>query len=295
MRKNMSKIVLAYAKINLSLEVIGRRDDGYHDIITVMQMVDLHDTLTFTPADDLTLESDSPELAPIGENNIALKAANALRDAAGTKMGAHILLEKRIPLTAGLGGGSSDAAATLRGLNDLWGLKLSKSELSEIGGNVGSDVPFLLGGPTALVEGRGEHVTLVPSPPPCWVVLVYGRYDVANKTQHLYNSLHKKDMSDGNTTRRLLSSLLDGDFPGPNLLANTFERAAYNVFEGLEAVRHKVLLAGGREVHLSGSGPTLFTLFPPAHESSAKAMHQTLQSQGLEAHLTRTLTKRDLA
>jgi len=282
----------AYAKINLSLEVIGRRDDGYHDIITVMQMVDLHDTLTFTPAEDLTLESDSPELTATGEVNIALKAANALRDATGTKSGAHIQLEKRIPLTAGLGGGSSDAAATLRGLNELWGLKLSNSELSEIGSYVGSDVPFLLGGPTALVEGRGERVTPVPSPPPCWVVLVYGRYDVANKTQHLYSNLHKKDMSDGNTTRQLLASLLDGSFPRSNLLANTFERAAYNVFQGLDSVRRQLLVAGGREVHLSGSGPTLFTLFPPTHESKARTLHQTLQSQGLQSYLTRTLTRR---
>jgi 4-diphosphocytidyl-2C-methyl-D-erythritol kinase len=89
--------------------------------------------------------------------------------------------------------------------------------------------------------------------------------------------------------------LLDGSFPGPNLLANTFERAAYNVFEGLDGVRRKLLLAGGREVHLSGSGPTLFTLFPPSHEARARTLHHTLQSQGLQAYLTRTLTKTDLS
>lgn len=284
----------AYAKINLSLEVIGRRDDGYHDIITVMQMVGLHDTLTFTPAEDLTIRTDLPELASEGENNLVLKAARALREARQVQKGAHIILEKSIPLSAGLGGGSSDAAATLRGLNELWDLKLSRAELREITGDIGSDVPFFLGGPTALVEGRGERVTTVPSPPSCWVVLVFGRYELANKTQHLYNSLHKKDMSDGNTTRQLIASLLDGSFPGPNLLANTFERAAYNVFEGLDGVRRKVLLAGGREVHLSGSGPTLFTLFPPSHEARAKTLHQTLQSEGLEAYLTHTLTKSQL-
>jgi len=284
----------AYAKINLSFEVIGRRDDGYHDIITVMQMIDLHDTLTFTPAEDLTTHTDLPQLASEGENNLVLKAARALREARQVQKGAHIILEKSIPLSAGLGGGSSDAAATLLGLNELWELKLSRAALREIACDIGSDVPFFLGGPTALVEGRGERVTTVPSPPGCWVVLVFGHYNLANKTQHLYNNLHKKDMSDGNTTRRLLASLLDGNFPGPNLLANTFERVAYNVFDGLEAVRHKVLLAGGREVHLSGSGPTLFTIFPPSHESRAKTLHQTLQSQGLEAYITHTLTKRDL-
>ena len=287
----------AYAKINLSLEVIGRRDDGYHDISTVMQMVELHDTLTFGPAPELTLETDSAELATESEDNLIIKAARTLQAAgaeAGAEAGAHIRLEKRIPLAAGLGGGSSDAAATLRGLNELWGLRLSNAYLRELAGNIGADVPFFFGGPTALVEGRGERVTAVPSPPPCWVVLVYGRYGIANKTQQLYTSLHKKDMSDGNTTRQLIAALLDGAFPAPHLLANTFERAAYNVFEGLEGARRKFHLAGGRAVHLSGSGPTLFTIFPRAQESRARSLHQALQADGLDSYLTRTLTKSDL-
>ncbi|HUP27683.1 MAG TPA: 4-(cytidine 5'-diphospho)-2-C-methyl-D-erythritol kinase [Chloroflexia bacterium] len=284
----------AYAKVNLSLEVVARRDDGFHEIVSVMQMLDLADTLTFDEADDITLESNEPSLDAEGEDNLILKAAKALQQASGKQRGARIKLDKVIPIAAGLGGGSSDAAATLQALAELWDVNLSKGELRELGATLGSDVPFFLGGPTALVEGRGERVTSIPPPPTGWVVLVCEPYSVRNKTQLLYRSLHKKDMSDGNTTRQLLAALLEGSFPPSNLLANTFERVAYDTFDGLAAVRRRVLHAGGREVHLSGSGPTLFSLFPRSQQARARTLHQTLQAEGLRSYLTRTLTKSDL-
>jgi len=281
----------AYAKINLSLEVLGKRKDGYHDIVSVMQLVDLHDTLTFEPADDLVVVSDHPTLAAEADGNLVWRAAHALRQAHGVSSGARIHLQKRIPLSAGLGGGSSDAAATLRGLSDLWRLDLSTPELREVGATLGSDVPFFLGGPTALVEGRGERVSPIPPPPQAWVVLVCQHYDVPNKTAHLYDNLHRKDHADGNTTRRLISALLQGEFPSSSLLCNSFERSAYEVFDGLDSVRQKIMRAGGREVHLSGSGPTLYVLFPGSHQSRARDLYDKLHSEGLRAFLVRTLTR----
>ncbi len=175
---------LAHAKLNLCLEIIGKRDDNYHDITSVIQAVDLHDTLTFAPAGDntLTLECDDPTLAAEGDSNLVLKAAHLLQKTAGINSGAHITLHKEIPMSAGIGGGSSDAAGALLGLTELWNLRISKSDLAEMAAALGSDVPFFLEGPTALVEGRGERVTRIPSPPPGWAVLVCPRYDLKNKT-----------------------------------------------------------------------------------------------------------------
>lgn len=282
----------AYAKINLSLEVTGRRDDGYHDIVSVMQLVDLHDTLTFSPADsEITLECDNPILAADAKSNLVWRAARLLQEISKTGKGARIELQKNIPLAAGLGGGSSDAAATLLGLSELWELNLSGEELRNLSGVLGSDVPFFLDGPTALVEGRGEKVTPVTSPPLAWVVLVCQNFYIANKTERLYGTIDKSDFSPGIVTRQLLAAMRRGEFPTSSLLYNTFERAAYRVFEGLDIVRQAIVKAGGDDVRLSGSGPTLYVLFPDAKEGEARALHETLQGEGLRTFLAKTAGK----
>ncbi len=279
----------AYAKINLCLEVIARRDDGYHDIISVMQLVDLHDTLTFTHADDLTVECDDPTLAG-GETNLVWRAARLLQESAGVAAGARIELHKRIPTSAGLAGGSSDAAATLLGLCELWDLKLSKGELRYLASRLGSDVPFFLNGPTALVEGRGERVTHLPATLPGWAVLVCQPYHLPNKTQRLYASLKKQDMTDGNTTQQLVHTILREEFPRADLLHNSFQRVAFAMFAGLDQTAQIMLKSSGRDAHLSGSGPTLFTLFTAAQRSRAQATYDTLHAQGLNTYLTRLIT-----
>ncbi|MDQ3927993.1 MAG: 4-(cytidine 5'-diphospho)-2-C-methyl-D-erythritol kinase, partial [Chloroflexota bacterium] len=172
----------AYAKINLGLEVTGKRPDGYHNLVSIMQLVDLHDTLTFSPADDLRLFSDDPAMLAEGDNNLVLRAAHLLQRTCDVRKGAHITLDKRVPSAAGLGGGSSDAAATLLGLLRLWGLDLPREELSRLGGLLGSDVPFFFAGPTALVEGRGEQVTPLGASPVFYAVLVSQPYDIPGKT-----------------------------------------------------------------------------------------------------------------
>jgi 4-diphosphocytidyl-2-C-methyl-D-erythritol kinase len=273
----------AYAKINLSLEILGKREDSYHDINSVMQMGWLGDTLGFSEGDGLTLGCDHEGLAGEGDGNLVIKAARLLQEAGGAREGAHIELVKRIPLAAGLGGGSSDAAATLLGLSELWGLRPGKEDLLSLATQLGSDVPFFLGGPTALVEGRGERVTRVPSPPAGWVVLVCPEYEVKEKTKRLYGSLTRNDMSEGNATRRLIAALLAGEFPTSDLLFNAFERAASGVFEGLDRVRATVMRASGRDVHLSGSGPTLYTLYPASQEARARKLHEMLEASGMRA------------
>ena len=279
----------AYAKINLCLEIIGKRADNYHDITSVMQLVDLYDTLDFHEADDLTVECDDPALAPAHEDNLVTKAARLLMQEAGVERGAAITLHKRIPMAAGLGGGSSDAAATLRGLSDLWGVRPAKDDLMHLAAQLGSDVPFFLQGPTALVEGRGERVTRVPSPPAGWVVLGCPSYDLKDKTRQLYGSLTRQDMTDGLVTRRLIAALVAGEFPRSELMYNAFERAAGAVFEGLERLRYTMYRASGRDVHLSGSGPALFTLYPAREEGLARKLHEKMADAGMRVYLAATL------
>lgn len=158
----------APAKVNLTLEVLGRRPDGYHEIGSIIQAIGLYDVLTMEPAQGLEVE---PEMIA-GEENMVMKAARLLKDATGTLQGARLRLTKSIPVRMGLGGGSSDAAATLTGLNRLWGLGLSRERLLPLALALGSDVPFFVHGSTALVEGRGETVTPLPSPPLKKVVLL---------------------------------------------------------------------------------------------------------------------------
>lgn len=275
----------AYAKINLGLEVMGKRPDGYHNLVSVMQLVDLHDTLTFSPADGIALFSDDPAMLAEGDNNLVLRAAHLLRQTYGSDKGAHITLDKRIPSAAGLGGGSSDAAATLLGLSRLWGLDLSREELSRLGSTLGSDVPFFFAEPTALVEGRGEQVTPLAPPPAFWAVLVSQSYNIPGKTRQLYASLALEDLGDGSRVHEVLSVLQQGGDISSIPLFNSFEPAAFQVFPGLERVRGQMLAAGAPNVHLSGSGPTLYTLYPHSATSEAQRLYNTLVDNGLNVYL----------
>jgi 4-diphosphocytidyl-2-C-methyl-D-erythritol kinase len=279
----------AYAKINLCLEIIGKRADNYHDITSVMQLVDLHDTLDFAEADDISVECDDPALAEAGEDNLVTKAARLLMQEAGMERGAAITLRKRIPTAAGLGGGSSDAAATLRGLSELWSVRPADADLVQMAAQLGSDVPFFLQGPTALVEGRGERVTHVPPPPAGWAVMVCPNYDLRDKTRQLYGSLTRQDMTDGTVTQRLIAALVAGEFPRTELMYNAFERAAGYVFDGLDRLRYTMHRASGRDVHLSGSGPTLFALYTARDEGMARKLHENMVAAGMRAYIAATL------
>ena len=246
----------APAKINLSLEVVGRRPDGYHDVVTVFQTVDLADELTFEPADELSLLCDDPALAT--DDNLVLRAARALVP----DRGARIRLVKRIPIAAGLGGGSADAAAALRGLVRLWGLRKTEGTLLEIARELGADVPFLLRGGTALATGVGEVVEALPELGPSWVVLHTPEVGPPDKTRRAYRALKREDMTDGSFTKLLAKRIHAGARLPLGEAPNTFESVADDLFPSLGAARARFAAAGAPWARLTGAGPTLFTLVP---------------------------------
>ena len=276
----------AYAKVNLALEVLGRRPDGYHDVATVLQTVSLHDELTLTPAPDLVLQCDAPGLQ--GPDNLALRAAALLRRESGIRGGAAIHLRKSISIASGLGGGSSDAAATLRGLNRLWDLGLSRDRLSDLAACIGSDVPFFLHGGTALAEGRGERVTPLPSVGEQWMVIVGPAAQVEGKTPRLYGLLRSEHFTYGAAVASLADAMRDGAQWTDARMRNTFEAVADEVFEGLPNYREAMREAGAAHVHLSGSGPSLFTCVES--ESAGRALRSRLHARSITAHLVRTVT-----
>jgi len=278
--------VQAPAKINLTLEVLGKRGDGFHEIRSVIQSISLYDTLGFQLSDDISYKSDMPEWT--AEESLVSKAVSLLRDAAGCSKGAHIEVEKHIPLMSGLGGDSSDAAAVLRGLNLFWGLNLPVDNLQKLAGRLGSDVYFFLYGGTALVEGRGEIVTPLPSLSPLWVVLAVPSVPrLKGKTGQLYDSLESGHYTDGQITRRLVDELKAGGKFEPPLLFNTFENVAFSRFSGLDVVREHFLKLGAPFVHLAGSGPALFTLLED--KDKAEELCFLLRKQNMEAYLAETV------
>ena len=248
--------LFAQAKINWTLEVLGRRDDGYHEVRTVLQTVSTGDLLEIEPADELTLEVTGEHEA--SEDDLVLRAARALDGGAGR--GARIRLAKLVPVAAGLGGGSSDAAATLRGLNELWALGRSEGELAEIAAGVGSDVSFFLTGGTALGEGRGERVTALPDASPRWLVLVVPKMRLEEKTKRMYEALRPEHYGDGTRSSVLVERVKVGRGVREEHLYNAFDEVAYEVFEGLAAYREALLAAGAEAVHVAGAGPALFAL-----------------------------------
>jgi len=249
---------LAPAKLNLALEVLGRRGDGYHEVRTIMQTVGLCDELTFRQAASTTLTVEGPH-SP-SEDDLIIRAAQRLAEAAGVEPGAAAHLRKEIPVGSGLGGGSSDAAATLRGLNALWGLRWTRARLSEIAARLGSDATFFLYGGIALAEGRGEQVTPLPDMPRRWLLLVVPPITISDKTRRMYHALTAADFSDGSRTEALAEKVSRGQAVSDDDLCDTFERLAYHVFEGLSAYREAMLEAGAQAVHLAGAGPGLFSL-----------------------------------
>jgi 4-diphosphocytidyl-2-C-methyl-D-erythritol kinase len=272
----------AHAKINLTLEVIGKRPDGYHNLASIMQTVALHDEIEIEEADDLTLDCDVPGLS--GDSNLVLVAARALREVAGLNDGARIVLRKSIPEAAGLGGGSSDAATVLKGLNRLWGAGLDDRELASLAAGIGSDVPFLLRGGTALVQGRGEDVTPLPAAAIEWIVLLTPAVSVENKTAALFSKLGNSAHTRGTLSHKLAGRIRGGGDVPPQFLFNAFDAAADESFTGFREFRSGFAAIGAPEVTLSGAGPTLFTI--AATRELGVAWQLLLQSRGWNARLT---------
>ncbi len=277
--------IQAPAKLNLTLEVLGKRRDGYHEIRSVLQTINLCDDITFRSSQVVTVKSDMPEWTP--EKSLVMKAVSLLKETTGCLKGAAIEISKRIPLVAGLGGDSSDAAAVLRGLNELWALDLPHDALLEMAAGISSDVAFFLHGGTALAEGRGERVTPLPPFPHRWVVLVVPDVPrLPGKTGQMYARLKASHFTDGQITQRLADELRTGE--EPSVLFNTFEKVAFSRFSELRVYRDHILKLGAENLHLAGSGPSLFTLL--ADRTHAEDLSTRCKNQSMETYLVETLS-----
>ena len=276
----------APAKVNLTLEALGKRQDDFHEIRSVIQTIDLCDKLNFQPAHETSFKSDMAEWN--AEESLVSRVVDLMRQTSGYSGGVAIEVEKRIPLMVGLGGDSSDAAATLRGLNQLWGLNLPLDKLLKMARQLGSDVAFFLYGGTALVEGRGEIVTPLSPLPHSWVVLMTPPVlRLPGKTKQLYGALRAAHYTDGQITERLAKELKAGREFTPSLLFNTFENVAFAHFSELSVYRERMLKVGASDVYLAGSGPALFALLKD--KTRAEELYLCLQRQRLESYLAEIL------
>jgi 4-diphosphocytidyl-2-C-methyl-D-erythritol kinase len=278
--------VAAPAKLNLTLEVLGKRPDGYHEIRSVIQTISLCDVLSFELSEDVKISSNLSEWSP--EKSLVAKAVSLLQKTTSAAKGVKIEITKNIPLVAGLGGDSSDAAATLRGLNELWGLELDCNELTELATQLGSDVPFFLYGGTALMAGRGDIITPLPPLPHHYFVLVPPDIPpMPDKTKRLYASLKSGHYTKGEATEKLMGALGGGGGFDSSLLFNVFENVTFDVFRGLADYRDLLSRAGAENVHLAGSGPTLYTMAET--EAEADGILEKLKRVGVKSYLAETL------
>jgi 4-diphosphocytidyl-2-C-methyl-D-erythritol kinase len=277
--------VRSYAKINLTLDVLGKRADGYHELATIMQTVDLYDTLCLSATNDNTVRlfCSHPELN--NGDNLAVRAAEAVRQRLSLSQGVHIGLHKRIPIAAGLGGGSSNAAAVLLALQQWWQLPLSPADMLELAASLGSDVPFFLSRGLALCKGRGEDVTpLAPHWPAAmrWLLLLKPAMSVSTAT--VFRNLPASDYTDGSRSRAIRNALeAKGELRIADL-HNALERGVLEYYPAVARAREDMLRAGAPLVRLSGSGPTLFAPF--ASLEQATSVQHLLNAQAYETYLT---------
>lgn len=250
----------APAKINLSLDVLRKRDDGYHDLEMVMTTIDLADRLDFfhTDSSDIYVQC-STGFIPSDERNLAYRAAALLKQRYGITDGVSIYIQKNIPVAAGLAGGSSDAAATLRGLNRLWNLGLTMDELVTIGKEIGSDVPFCVYGGTALVTGRGDMLQPLNTPPPCWVVLA--KPNISVSTREVYEALAVGRIAHRPNTRGMVEAIKNMDYDSICFhMRNVLEEVTMSLFPEVRVYKQLIQQFGADAVLMSGSGPTVFAL-----------------------------------
>ena len=277
--------VQAYAKLNLSLDILRRREDGYHDLQMVMQSISLADTLTITPGAG-RMDTNLSYL-PADGRNLAQAAAAAFRAATGLDIQVDIAIQKHIPVCAGLAGGSSDAAAVLRALNEHTGAGLSPERLAKIGEAVGSDVPYCVLGGTALAEGRGEVLTPLSPLPPRPVGGCKPPFPLS--TPQPFARVDTKKIMRRPDTQGLIAALGRGDLPD-------VARRMYNVFEDvleprrraqIDAIKAQLIDCGALGASMTGSGPTVFGLF--LDESAAHRAVKALQEQYREVFLAQTV------
>lgn len=278
----------APAKINLMLDVLRKRADGFHEVEMIMTMVDLADRLELSELKrDSIIISSQAGYIPLDEKNLAFQAARLIKDRYNVKSGVHIHLDKRIPVAAGLAGGSSDAAATLRGLNRLWRLNIPAEELQELGAELGSDVPFCVTGGTALATGRGEKLTPIPNPPQCWVILAKPPINVS--TAEVYGRVRANQISVHPSASRMQEAIEAGDFGAVCAgLGNVLEDVTLKLHPEVQQLKEAMVKLGADGVLMSGSGPTVFGLV--SKQSKVARIYNGLRGFCKEVYAVRSLT-----
>ena len=250
----------AYAKINLGLDVVRRLENGYHEVKMVMQTIGLHDTLRLEKTKEgIALFADSSE-APADENNLAYKAAHLLKEHCGVTEGLAIHLQKRIPVAAGMAGGSTDAAAVLKGMNRLFSLGLSEEELCSIGVRLGADVPYCIMGGTALAEGIGEKLTALPDAPDS-IVLV-AKPPVSVSTRYVYEALKLSEIEKHPDIDGMVNAVREGSLAGiVARMENVLESVTEKEYSVITRIQHFMEENGAKKALMSGSGPTVFGIY----------------------------------
>ena len=273
----------AYAKINIGLDVLKRREDGYHEVRMIMQTVDICDDLAFerTAQSGIMIRTDHEDL-PVDDNNLIYKAADLLFREKGITEGVKITLTKRIPIAAGMAGGSSDAAATMRGLNELFEMGYSVKELQELGVKLGADIPYCLVGGTMLSEGIGEILTPLPAPPDCF--LVVAKPDINVSTAFVYGNLHADRLTYHPDIDGMIEALRTGSLNGiTDRLGNVLETVTVKEYPVIEEIKELMRSKGAENALMSGSGSTVFGIF--RKRETAEAAAQAVSDQQLAGQI----------
>jgi len=282
--------VKAPAKINLTLDVLYKRPDNYHEVEMVMTTVDLADRISLESREDGTIEIISTDnFVPNDHRNFAYQAARLIKDTYGIGQGVSITIEKEIPIAAGLAGGSSDAAATLKGLNELWDLGLSIDELAELGAKIGSDVSFCVYGGTALATGRGEKIQELPAPPNCWVVLAKPKIGVS--TAEVYGGLKVEGLEHPNTKQMIRAIEMEDYELLCSSLGNVLETVTFKLHPEVVMLKEQMKRFGADATLMSGSGPTVFGLVDS--EARVSRIYNGLRGFCEEVYAVRILGERN--
>ncbi len=273
----------AFAKINLGLDVVRRLPNGYHEVRMIMQTVGICDVLTFAKAEKgIHLKVDKEEL-PSDQNNLIYKAAKLLMDTAGISdtKGVCITLEKHIPIAAGMAGGSTDAAAALLGINELYEIGYDVDKLKELGVKIGADVPYCIQGGTALAEGIGEVLSALPTPPACHLVIA--KPDINVSTKFVYENLRANELESHPDIDGMIEGLETGDLKAiTDRLANVLETVTVPAYPIIDEIKQTMLDGGAEGALMSGSGPTVFGIFTEldkAKQAAKRIEHAELAKQ----------------
>ena len=268
----------AFAKINLGLDVLGKREDGYHEVRMIMQTIRMYDQLdmrkSVEPGIHLTTKK---KYIPVDENNLIWRAAKLMMDTCGIMEGVSIHLHKVIPVAAGMAGGSSDAAATLVGMNRLFHCGLSKEKLMELGVQIGADVPYCVLRGTALAEGIGEKLTVLPPMPDCWILI--GKPGISVSTKYVYTTLDLNTDTVHPDIDGMKKALEDGNLYGiTERMGNVLQDVTIPAYPEVERIKEQMKTLGAVNAMMSGSGPTVFGIFD--NEEKAQEACQKLRESG---------------